>query len=63
MNAKGKVLLVDDHIETIDYVRSHLEKSGYAVTMVAGGAAAIEATNTWGNPCRLSPSRGVWPRT
>lgn len=41
-DTKGHILLVDDHIDAIDYIRSYLEKCGYTVTMATSGQDAVD---------------------
>lgn len=42
-DTKGRILLVDDNLDVIDYIRLHLEKSGYVVTTAASGQEAVKA--------------------
>lgn len=43
MESKGNVLLVDDHIDAINYIQAHLERSGYTVTTATSGQAGVDA--------------------
>jgi len=38
---RGHVLLVDDHIDAIDYVRLHLERNRYAVSTTTRGKSTL----------------------
>ena len=40
---KGHILLVDDNISMVDYIRVHLESNGYTVTTAESGQAALVA--------------------
>ncbi len=40
---KGRVLLVDNNIKMMEYVRSHLERGGYEVTVATSGKEAVAA--------------------